>query len=102
MANRITAITLPKLGLTMETGSVAAWYVDIGAQVSEGMVVADIETEKTTVEYESPVAGIWRKNIAEVGKDVAVGSLIGVISDAEVSDADIEVFASNFVPEEAA
>lgn len=102
MADKITAITLPKLGLTMETGSVAAWHVDVGATVTEGMEVADIETEKTTIAYESPVAGVWRESVVEVGKEVPVGSLIGVVADADVSDADIEAFVSNFVPEEMA
>jgi pyruvate dehydrogenase E2 component (dihydrolipoamide acetyltransferase) len=98
MSKNIHAITLPKMGLTMESGSVAGWHVKDGANVNEGDEIADIETEKITAAYESPVSGIWRRSLATLGKDLPVGSLIGVVTDAEVSDADIDNFVETFKP----
>ncbi|MFT6389735.1 MAG: pyruvate dehydrogenase E2 component (dihydrolipoamide acetyltransferase), partial [Cellvibrionaceae bacterium] len=46
----------------------------------------------------SPVSGIWRRSLATLGKDLPVGSLIGVVTDAEVSDADIDNFVETFKP----
>lgn len=99
MATSIHAITLPKMGLTMEEGSVAAWHVEIGTAVTEGDEIADIETEKVTAAYESPVSGIWRRSIATLGEDLPVGSLIAVIADADVSDAEIDDFVEAFAPD---
>ena len=45
-------LILPKWGLTMEDGTVVAWHVAEGETVSEGQVVADIETEKVENELE--------------------------------------------------
>lgn len=99
MATNIHAITMPKMGLTMEQGSVAAWNIEVGVSVTEGEEIADIETEKTVAAYESPVSGIWRRTIAELGKDLPVGSLIGVIADADLSDAEIDTFVDAFKPD---
>ena len=99
MVTNIHAITMPKMGLTMEEGSVAAWHIEVGASVTEGEEIAEIETEKIAAAYESPVSGIWRRFIAELGKDLPVGSLIGVIADADVSDAEIDSFVDAFEPD---
>ena len=96
MANYIHAITMPKMGLTMEEGSVAAWHVELGSVVKEGDEIADIETDKVTIAHESPVSGTWRRSVAELGEDLVVGALIGVVADANVSDAEIDSFVEAF------
>jgi pyruvate dehydrogenase E2 component (dihydrolipoamide acetyltransferase) len=99
MEQSISALTIPKLGLTMREGKVAAWRVELGGAVRDGQPVADIETEKITSEYESPVSGILRRQVAEAGKSLPVGALIGVVAKAEVPDADIDAFVSGYRPE---
>lgn len=98
MTEKIHPITLPKLGLTMDKGSVASWNVALGDSISAGDEIADIETEKITNAYESPVSGTFRKIVADVGQSLPVGALIGIIADENVSDEDINKFIDSFVP----
>ena len=51
------AIEMPKLGYDMETGTIAAWVKNVGDTVSRGDVLAEIETEKSTVEMEALAGG---------------------------------------------
>lgn len=95
-SKNITAVTLPKMGLTMETGSIAAWHIDENAEVQEGDEIADIETEKVTTAYEAPASGVWRRSIAKIGVEMPVGELIGVIADRDTSEKEITVFIEQF------
>lgn len=102
MTSPIVPITIPKLGLTMKEGKVAAWRVKLGGEVKEGAPIADIETEKITSEYEAPASGILRRQIAKEGETLPVGSLIGVLAAADVPDADVDGFISSYRPEQTA
>jgi pyruvate dehydrogenase E2 component (dihydrolipoamide acetyltransferase) len=102
MTSAIHALTIPKLGLTMKTGSVAAWRVKPGDEVTEGKPVADIETEKITSEYEAPVSGILRRQVASTGETLPVGALIGVVAAADTPDAEIDAFVTSYRPEQKA
>lgn len=77
-------LILPKWGLTMEDGTVVAWHVAEGENVSEGQVVADIETEKVENELESPCDGVVAKILVEEDDTVDVGTVLMLIA----SDAD--------------
>lgn len=102
MNARITALTVPKLGLTMKEGTVAAWHVELGATVSPGQPVFDVETEKVTSECAAESAGILRRQLAAQGATLPVGALVGVIAPPDVSEADVDRFIAGFKPEQQA
>ncbi|KDE19386.1 acetoin dehydrogenase [Acetobacter aceti 1023] len=96
MPNTITALTMPKFGLAMTEGKLASWTAKVGQSVQQGDELADIETTKITSSYESPAAGVLRKQVAQAGETLPVGALIGVLADADTPDVDIEAFIKNF------
>lgn len=98
----ITPIVMPKLGMTMKEGKVADWQVKAGDEVEEGDEIVGIETEKITNACESPADGVFRRRVAHEGDTLPVGGLIGIIAQADTSDADIDSFIANFKPEEQA
>jgi len=67
---------MPKLGLTMESGTVVQWLVADGAEVSEGEAVMLIETDKVESEVESPGSGLLH-HAAQVGEEYPCGQQIG-------------------------
>ena len=74
------ALTMPALSPTMETGTLAKWLVKEGDEVESGTILAEIETDKATMEFESIDDGIVGKIvIAEGAENVAVGELIAVL-----------------------
>lgn len=100
MSNSINPITMPKLGLSMTEGSVAAWHVEPGAEIAAGDLIADIETSKITNELEAHVDGIFRRATVDVGTEVPVGALIGIVADEDVTDSAIDEFVAGFSPED--
>ena len=75
------SVTMPRLSDTMEQGTVVKWHVREGDAVSQGQVIADIETDKATMELESFENGTVAKIAAGEGERVAVGSTILVIAE---------------------
>ncbi|MFG0242434.1 MAG: pyruvate dehydrogenase complex dihydrolipoamide acetyltransferase [Phycisphaerales bacterium JB054] len=73
-------VTMPRLSDTMEQGTVVKWYVKPGDAVSAGDLIADIETDKATMELQSFDEGTVAKIVAPEGETVAIGSLICVIA----------------------
>lgn len=76
-----TPINMPKLGYDMETGKVAGWLKKVGDLVARGEVIAEIETEKSTVEMESTAAGTIVEIVAKAGTELPVGEVIGYLDD---------------------
>ncbi|WP_374592950.1 pyruvate dehydrogenase complex dihydrolipoamide acetyltransferase [Sphingosinicella sp.] len=75
-------ITMPALSPTMEAGTLAKWLVKEGDKVSPGDVIAEIETDKATMEVESIDEGIVSKIVVAAGtEDVPVGQLIAVLAE---------------------
>jgi pyruvate/2-oxoglutarate dehydrogenase complex dihydrolipoamide acyltransferase (E2) component len=75
-------IEMPKLGYDMEAGKVAAWLKKVGDRVTRGEVIAEIETEKSTVEMEALASGTLVEIAAGPGTELPVGEVIGYIDDA--------------------
>jgi pyruvate dehydrogenase E2 component (dihydrolipoamide acetyltransferase) len=93
----IRAITMPKWGLAMEEGALARWAIEEGSEVAVGQEIMDIETTKIANVFESPVAGVLRRKVVQEGETVPVGALLGVVSDSDVADADVERFVRDFL-----
>jgi len=70
---------LPDIGEGIAEAEIVAWHVKIGDRVEEDGKLADLMTDKATVEMESPVAGIVREVAGEVGDVIAIGSALAVI-----------------------
>ena len=72
-------VEMPKLSDTMEEGAVASWLKKEGDTVEEGGSLCEIETDKATMEYQSPFGGVLLKIIAQPGKTMALNTPIAVI-----------------------
>src|SRR5207249_1937391 len=72
-------IQMPKLSDTMTEGTLVAWKKKKGDQVSAGEVLAEIETDKATMEWESPEDGTLTEIYVEEGGKVNVGDGIAFI-----------------------
>ncbi len=75
------AIEMPKLGYDMEVGTISAWVKKVGDSIGRGDVLAEIETEKSTVEMEALASGTLVEIALEPGKEVPVGTVIGWLDD---------------------
>ena len=78
----ISKVVLAKLSPTMEEGTIVKWNKKEGDPVKQGDVLAEIETDKANMEMEAQGSGVLRKILVPAGGKAPVGSLIGVIADA--------------------
>jgi sugar O-acyltransferase (sialic acid O-acetyltransferase NeuD family) len=76
-------VILPKLGMNMEAAIITSWLKHEGDRVAVGDVLAEVETDKATIELEADAAGVLRKLLAAEGEHVAVNQPIAVIGAAE-------------------
>lgn len=74
-------ITMPRLSDTMEQGTVVKWHVNTGDSVSPGDVIADIETDKATMELEAFDEGTVAALAIEEGQTISVGETIVVLAE---------------------
>ncbi len=86
-------ISMPKLGFDMAEGTLVRWVKNEGENVNKGDVLAEIETDKATVEVESSASGVIRKLLVEAGSVVPVGDPIAVVgsADEKIEDAPTKV-----------
>jgi pyruvate dehydrogenase E2 component (dihydrolipoamide acetyltransferase) len=82
-------ITMPKLGFDMREGTLIRWVKNEGETVNKGDVLAEIETDKATVEVESQASGIVRKLFASQGDVIPVGVVMAVIGTADETIEDV-------------
>src|SRR5690606_22055961 len=72
-------IKMPKLSDTMEEGVVAKWHVNVGDKVSDGDLLAEIETDKATMEYESFQEGVLLYQGVKEGESAKVDSILAIV-----------------------
>lgn len=73
------AVEMPNLGHDIETGKIVAWVKKIGDTVARGDVIAEVETEKVTMEVEAFDAGVLVEIVQDVDAEVATGELIAYL-----------------------
>lgn len=72
-------IKMPKLGLSMQKGTIVKWLCEEGEQVEKGVPIVEIETEKIINEVEAPIEGILLKIYVQEGETVPILTPLGVI-----------------------
>ena len=74
-------VRLPQLGQTMEEGTIVGWMVKVGDEVKKGDCIFEVETDKATLEVESPADGFVKCILAEIGQTVPVSEPILVLGE---------------------
>jgi len=74
-------VRLPQLGQTMEEGTIISCTVNVGDEVKKGDVIFEIETDKATLEMESPADGFVKHILAEIDQTLVVGEPLMVLGD---------------------
>ena len=97
--SKIKAITIPKWGIEMKKGTIGNWLVNVGETINNGDEIVEIETDKITNCFEATSDGKLIRVIANEGEELPVGHLIGLMSDEDVDEVEIENFISNFTPQ---
>jgi pyruvate dehydrogenase E2 component (dihydrolipoamide acetyltransferase) len=85
-----TEVILPKLGQTMEEGTIVEWFKQEGDAVQRGEVLFTVESDKATLESESPARGVLRRILAPAGQTVPVLATVAIIT--RTADEDISAF----------
>lgn len=75
-------VVMPKLGATMEEGTIDQWLVSVGDKVDEGDPIVEVQTDKITIEVEAEAAGVLLKKLYDVGETVPVLKTIAYIGEA--------------------
>lgn len=102
MSKGLDAVTIPKWGIEMTHGTIVAWHKAVGDAISAGEEIADIETDKIINSFEARSSGTLVRILAQVGEELPVGRLIGVIASESVTEADIDDFVASHAPPEMA
>ncbi|MBD3583644.1 pyruvate dehydrogenase complex dihydrolipoamide acetyltransferase [Flavobacterium selenitireducens] len=89
----VTVVTMPRLSDTMTDGTVATWLKKVGDKVAEGDILAEIETDKATMEFESFQAGTLLAIGVKEGETAPVDSLLAIIGP---EGTDVSGVAANF------
>lgn len=92
-----TKIVMPRLSLTMKTGTVGKWYKKEGETVQKGEPLVEVLSEKATYDLEAPSSGVLRKVLAQEGLDIPVDAALGVITapDEQFTEADVTSATQN-------
>ena len=73
-------VILPKWGLTMEEGTVSAWFKQEGDAVSADEMIGEVETDKITNELVAPISGVIAKILVQADETVEVGTVLAIIA----------------------
>jgi len=96
MSDKIVPILMPKWGLSMKEGTLAAWHVSEGTEIIPGDEIMDVETDKIANVVEAADGGLLRRCVGQAGEIYPVQALLGVMAPAEVTDSEIEEFIGSF------
>jgi pyruvate dehydrogenase E2 component (dihydrolipoamide acetyltransferase) len=89
----VIVVTMPRLSDTMEEGTVATWLKKVGDNIEEGDILAEIETDKATMEFESFNAGTLLFIGLQEGETAVVDALLAIIGP---KGTDVSAIANNF------
>ena len=89
LSKNVEIITMPRLSDTMEEGRVAKWFKKVGDQVKEGDVLAEIETDKATMEFESFYSGTLLYIGIKEGESSPVETTLAIIGDKNTDISDL-------------
>jgi pyruvate dehydrogenase E2 component (dihydrolipoamide acetyltransferase) len=89
----VTVVTMPRLSDTMEEGTVATWLKKVGDQVEEGDILAEIETDKATMEFESFDSGTLLHIGLNEGESAKVDALLAILGP---EGTDVSAIVKNF------
>ena len=92
MSEVLDAVTIPKWGIEMTHGTIVAWHKSVGDAIKAGDDIVDIETDKIVNSFEARSSGTLVRILAEVGDELPVGHLIGVIASDAVTEDAVDAF----------
>jgi pyruvate/2-oxoglutarate dehydrogenase complex dihydrolipoamide acyltransferase (E2) component len=72
-------VRVPKLGMSVDSGTIVEWFVEDGARIEEGQPLYTLGTDKTDTEIEAPASGVIRI-IGKIDEEYEVGAVIAEIS----------------------
>lgn len=90
----VNKVVMPRMSSSMEQGKILRWLKKEGDRVEKGDMLAEIETEKVTIEIEAFASGFLRKILAQEGETVPVGGVIAVIAGADETLPPVEQLVS--------
>jgi pyruvate dehydrogenase E2 component (dihydrolipoamide acetyltransferase) len=76
-------VKMPRLGVTMQNGTVSEWLVEEGESIEKGDYLFELETEKSTLEIESQASGVLKKVIVSAGEEVPINTVLAIIAEEE-------------------
>jgi pyruvate dehydrogenase E2 component (dihydrolipoamide acetyltransferase) len=94
-----TEVMMPKLSPTMEEGQLSRWLKKEGDRVSMGEPLAEIDTDKATMEMQALTSGVLRKILIKEGESAPLGQLIAIIGEPDEDISAIESKATSSQPE---
>jgi len=93
----IIPVVMPKWGLSMREGIVNEWLVDEGEEITPGMPILNVETDKIANAVEATDGGVLRRKVAGEGDVLPVKALLGVLAPPTVSEGQIDDFIQSWV-----
>src|SRR5437763_12465193 len=95
MRGLVQDVTIPALGMAMTGAVLTRWYKEPGETVAAGEAIAEIETDKSAIDLESPVDGVLGPHLVAEGDEVPIGAAVTRIMDGQPAPApDLQLAAA--------